>query len=106
MKRVYTAETLVQVVHVQNLLAADGIAAQLRNTRLAGALGEIPYLETWPQLWVDDQLFGRAIRVIERDLREPAEPVEPWTCPDCGELIEGQFAACWRCGAKDRSTDA
>lgn len=99
LKRVYTAETLVQVVHVQNLLAASGIAAQLRNARLAGALGEIPFLETWPQLWVDDALYDWATRVIERDLRAPAEPAAPWTCPDCGERIEGQFTACWRCGA-------
>lgn len=21
----------------------------------------------------------------------------PWTCPDCGERIEGQFRACWNC---------
>ena len=23
----------------------------------------------------------------------------PWTCPSCGESIEGQFQACWKCGA-------
>ena len=21
-----------------------------------------------------------------------------WTCNDCGEALEGQFTACWRCG--------
>jgi len=105
LKRVYTAETLVQVVHVQNLLAANGIAAELRNARLAGAVGEIPFLETWPQLWVDEQQYDRANQVIERNLREPAEPRESWTCPDCGERIEGQFTECWSCGAEDRLTD-
>ncbi len=103
LKRVYTAETLVQVVHVQNLLAAGGIRAQLRNARLAGALGEIPFLETWPELWVDDTLYERAVRAIERDLQAPAEPAAPWTCPDCGERIEGQFTDCWRCHSGDRS---
>jgi hypothetical protein len=102
LKRVYTAETLVQVVHVQNLLAAHGIPAQLRNTRLGGALGEIPFLETWPQLWVDDQLFEWASQVIERDLRQPVAPGEPWTCPKCGERIDAQFTDCWRCGAAER----
>jgi hypothetical protein len=23
----------------------------------------------------------------------------PWQCPSCNELIEGQFQACWKCGA-------
>ncbi len=106
MKRVYTAETLVHVVHVQNVLAANGIAAELRNARLAGALGEIPFLETWPQLWVDERLYDWANQVIERNLREPAEPREPWICAGCGERIEGQFTECWRCGAKDPLIDA
>lgn len=106
MKRVYTAETLVQVVHVQNLLSANGIVAELRNARLAGALGEIPFLETWPQLWVHEHQYDWANQVIERSLREPAEPREHWTCPDCGEHIEGQFTECWRCGARNQSADA
>jgi hypothetical protein len=106
LKRIFTAETLVQVVHVQNLLAADGIAAELRNARLAGALGEIPYLETWPQLWVDDHLFDRASQVIERRLRGRAETGEPWACLDCGESIEAQFTECWRCGAGNGPADA
>ena len=105
MKRVYTAETLVQVVHVQNLLAANGIPAQLRNARLAGALGEIPFLETWPQLWVDDQLFEWASRVIEASSREPPAPRPSWDCPACGERIEGQFTACWRCDAGNSRPD-
>ena len=24
---------------------------------------------------------------------------QPWTCPTCGETIEGQFAECWNCAA-------
>jgi rubrerythrin len=22
-----------------------------------------------------------------------------WRCPQCGEQLEGQFTACWKCGA-------
>ena len=105
MKRVYTAETLVQVVHVQNLLAANGIEAELRNARLAGAVGEIPFLETWPQLWVDDQLFDWASQVIEASSREPVESRSSWDCPACGERSEGQFTECWRCGAGNSRMD-
>ena len=26
------------------------------------------------------------------------EPGPAWECPKCGEKIEGQFSACWKCG--------
>jgi len=99
LKRVYSAETLVQVVHVQNLLAANGIVAELRNARLGGAVGEIPFLETWPQLWVAEPVFDHAMRVIESRDSQPAEASEPWRCAGCGETIEAQFSHCWNCGA-------
>ena len=96
MKRIYSAETLMQVAHMQNLLASHGIEAQMRNTTLTGGLGEIPMLETWPQLWVEDELAGEAKRVVELELRAPPRG-EAWTCRSCGERIEGQFTECWRC---------
>ena len=27
-----------------------------------------------------------------------------WTCPKCGEKIEGQFDSCWKCAAKPEQT--
>lgn len=100
MKRIYSAESLVQVVHVQNLLLAEGIAAELRNSRLLGAIGEIPFLETWPQLWVEDYVEARALGILARELSAP-EPTDPeWTCKSCGETVGPQFAACWNCNAE------
>ena len=96
MKRVYSAETLVQVVHMQNLLATYGIAAQLRNAALTGGVGELPMLETWPTLWVDDAAYEAASRLVEHELHSPPQG-EAWTCNNCGERIEGQFSECWRC---------
>jgi len=28
------------------------------------------------------------------------EPGQPWTCPNCGEEIDGEFDLCWNCGAE------
>ena len=25
---------------------------------------------------------------------------QSWRCPSCGEGLEGQFTACWKCGAR------
>ncbi|MFI4890150.1 MAG: DUF2007 domain-containing protein [Steroidobacterales bacterium] len=97
MKRVYRAASLVQVAHTRNLLLAAGIDSEIRNQYLAGAMGELPMMETWPQLVVEDADEARALRVIER----AAAPVagEPWVCEACGERLEPQFTNCWRCGA-------
>jgi hypothetical protein len=29
-----------------------------------------------------------------------------WTCPKCGEAIEGQFDSCWKCAGKEGQTAA
>lgn len=97
MKRVFRASSLLQVAHARNVLIAAGIDSELRNQYLAGALGDLPMLETWPQLWVEDDLESAALRALEKASAAPAGA--NWTCPDCGEQLEPQFTTCWRCGA-------
>jgi len=96
-KRVFRAASLLQVAHARNVLLSAGIESELRNQYLAGALGELPMLETWPQLFVDDADEFRALRA----LKEAAAPPRgsPWVCEACGEQLEPQFTSCWRCGA-------
>jgi len=61
-------------------------------------VGEIPFLEAWPELWVAELDFDRAQELIETAVHGEglAEPL--WTCPSCGEEVEGQFTECWNCG--------
>jgi hypothetical protein len=97
MKRVYRAASLIDVAHSRNLLLTAGIDCEIRNQYLAGAMGELPLLETWPQLWVEDADEVRACRVLE-GARAPVAG-EAWVCSACGERLEPQFTTCWRCGA-------
>jgi hypothetical protein len=100
-RKIHTSPSLIEIAHLRNLLEADGIACQIRNDRLPGVVGEIPFVECWPELWLHrsgDALRARAL--IELALT-PSPAAEPWTCPGCGERIEGQFASCWNCGAND-----
>lgn len=101
MKRVFRAASLLQVAHARNVLTAAGIESELRNQYLAGALGDLPMLETWPQLWVEDTLESSALRALENAARAPSGA--PWTCGQCGEQLEPQFTTCWRCGAAFQS---
>jgi hypothetical protein len=96
MKRVFRAPSLLQVAHARNLLVSAGIQCELRNQYLAGAMGDLPMMETWPQLYVDDADEQVALRALARAVAAPAGP--PWTCDECGEELEPQFTSCWRCG--------
>jgi hypothetical protein len=102
MKRVFCAASMLQVAHARNLLIAAGIDSELRNQYLAGALGDLPMLETWPQLWVDDALESAALRALAHAAAAPAG--EAWTCAQCGEELEAQFTTCWRCGSGPDAT--
>jgi Putative prokaryotic signal transducing protein len=97
MKRVFRAASLIQVAHARNVLIAAGIESELRNQYLAGAMGDLPMLETWPQLWVEDDFEASALRALEKAAAAPAGV--PWTCPQCAEVLAPQFITCWRCGA-------
>ncbi|HVC01331.1 MAG TPA: DUF2007 domain-containing protein [Steroidobacteraceae bacterium] len=101
MKRVYRAATLLQVAHARNLLITAGIQCEIRNQYLAGAAGELPMFETWPQVVVEDADEARALGVLERASRPAAGA--PWICDRCGEQLEPQFTSCWRCGAEAKS---
>ncbi len=95
---VHACPCLPDAAHVYNLLCAAGIEAELRNACLVGAMGEIPMAETWPQVWVrgarDRDLARECLRQAKGPVQAPA-----WTCTQCDEWLEGQFTACWHCGA-------
>lgn len=99
MRKIHTAESIIEIAHLRNVLVTAGIRCQIRNDRLMGALGEIPFVDCWPELWLVDE--GDALRakgLINDELR-PAHAREPWTCTHCGEIIEGQFSECWHCSS-------
>lgn len=99
MKKVTSAASLVEISHLKNLLQSEGIEAFIRNEHLGSIVGEMPFQEVWPQLWVKNDLdYDRAKQLIDTDKLLEESPSEPWVCANCGEENEGQFAACWCCG--------
>ena len=97
MKLLLRCDHALQAEHYANVLRAAGIRCTVRNTSLAGAIGDIPFIECAPQVWLENRLDeARALALIDDLQRTPDGP--PWTCA-CGELIEPQFGVCWRCGA-------
>lgn len=100
MKKLTSAESPILINHYRNVLEAEGIKTEVRNQHLGSIMGEVPFFETWPQLWVVNDLdYDRAEQLIKA--ADAEAPSEPWACGKCGEENEGQFSACWKCGASD-----
>ena len=85
------------VHHYRNLLEAEGIPTSIRNEHLGSIMGDMPFTDTWPQLWVVNDLdYDRAMQLINGDAQAES-PTASWRCKNCGEENEGQYAACWSC---------
>jgi predicted amidophosphoribosyltransferase len=101
---------------------------------LWGARGVLPFgADSAPTVWIaDESAYDRACTLIRNHQSEPThcghcgydltglpEPRcpecgrpflrrakrEDWTCPGCGETIEGQFTECWSCGHEAPATE-
>ncbi len=97
MKLLARAENTLQASIWADTLRAAGIRCELRNTALSGAMGEIPFLECAPQLWLERGADESRAKEILQQLRHPIDgPL--WRCEGCGEHSEPQFGSCWQCG--------
>jgi hypothetical protein len=96
MKTVYSAPNISLVSIFQNILAGYGIRCRLKNEFLSAGVGDLPPIECWPQLYVDDDDYEEAKRIVDETLSEKDLP--SWNCDSCREVIEGQFTECWKCG--------
>ncbi len=83
----------------KNTLEDAGIECVVRNELTASLAPEVPLSESTPELWiVKDDLLSEAQRILaDLDFAVTAGG-RPWTCPKCGEVLEPQFASCWKCG--------
>ena len=100
MHRVYSHLNPALVQLVKNELDQRGIGAVARGEHLAAVAGGGAAAEAWHALWIaDGARLGEAAEVVRAVIGDEAEEVpEPWTCPQCGEEVEGTFAVCWNCG--------
>ena len=86
--------------YIKSLLESSKIECIIRNQLLAGAIGEIPPIECWPEVWImHDEDYTEAMDIINSATVSHTDTNSFWRCT-CGETIEGQFSACWACGSE------
>ncbi|MDH3688112.1 MAG: DUF2007 domain-containing protein [Gammaproteobacteria bacterium] len=98
MEKVYEAANLPEAHLILQLLEQEGIPARVFNENAQGAVGELPFTHTYPQIWL----------VREADLCRAREVLTHYegrqidygvtVCPHCDEENPANFELCWRCG--------
>ncbi len=91
----------IEAFALVHYLDAHGLPVTLAEPPLRSAMGEIPFLETASELFLDDaSRLEEALALIE-DFRwkSPGVRGAVWQCPGCDEIHEPEFGECWNCGA-------
>jgi hypothetical protein len=97
MKRVHIAPTLLDAQLAADVLSSLGIITHILNANAAGALGEVPFMQAQPEVWVDDDSQASRAREALAGLRN-APLRDEKVCLLCGEMNPGNFLSCWQCG--------
>ncbi len=87
-----------RVGQLQSLLESNGIKTFIRNEYCSSVVGELPFVEVVPQLFVlEEKDVEKAKELLQLDM--PMEMAgDDWICPECGIDVEGNFSRCWKCG--------
>jgi rubrerythrin len=89
----------LEIHHLKNLLEAEGIRCWVKNELLSRLAGEIPFTECALELHLLRESDRPRAEAVMEAWRSAPPLAGRWTCAQCGEALEGQFSACWRCGA-------
>lgn len=98
MKLIYTSEDRFIVWGVKNALELAGYNCHIRNEFAAGGMGDIAPIDTWPEVWLDnDEYYEVALDYIESSILKSTSAGHDWTCKHCGEINDASFEFCWNC---------
>lgn len=68
MIKVYESFDFMQAGRIRSLLESQGIKTFMKNEFLSGALGELPFQEVAPQVFIlHERDLERALRLIQED---------------------------------------
>ncbi len=97
MIKVFESFNISQVGQAASLLNAEGIETFVRNEFSSSVMGEVPFVEVCPQLFILDATEEERARELLRPFE--SQPTAPdWQCSNCGSNVDGPFGQCWNCG--------
>jgi Putative prokaryotic signal transducing protein len=97
-RRVYSARNLPEAHLVLHLLDHAGIRARVVRENLLGAVGEIPFPEVYPEVWIEREHDTARALCIVRDFECASDEPGTHECDRCHEENPRNFQLCWSCG--------
>ena len=97
MKILFSSPHNQDVERLKNALNEAGIQCEVRNEN---AYAFFPGAEFYLELWVLNEAdFQKATELRDALWKAEATGAKSWICRVCSQESEGQFTACWKCGA-------
>ena len=72
-------------------LDALAIPYMIKNEYASGAMGELPWQDTQPELWLIDDTWQA------HSVSSPGDKEQEWVCRNCKEKNGAAFDFCWQC---------
>lgn len=85
---------------MRSYLEQHGISSTLRNEHTSSLIGELPFMDNNPEIWVDAASADEAITLVRQSQNSGSHDGLDWACHECNETNPGNFEICWQCGAK------
>ena len=96
MKKLYIANDIIEAQLLDSVLKNHGLSSFLRNATLQSGVGELPFVETWPEVWIkESKEWEEAVEILSEYKR--ANIKVDWICSDCNECNPRSFQICWLC---------
>jgi hypothetical protein len=75
----------------------NGIHAQVFNEFSHGAVGELPFTHTYPEVWVEYDRDEANARLIVENFESRVAVSGELICPSCSQPNPANFEICWNC---------
>lgn len=99
MIRIYQAANLPQAHLLAGLLRHAGIAVRIFNENAQGGMGDIPFGETYPEIWIENAADQPRAKAVIADFESVPLARQNVFCRSCSEENPANFELCWKCGA-------
>ncbi|CAN5511859.1 hypothetical protein BH20VER1_BH20VER1_03450 [soil metagenome] len=104
MRKIFESSDSVRVGQYQSMLESDGIRTFVKNLNQSSLMGEVPFAEVYPELWiVEEGDFEEAQRLLASYTSAGSGRVADWICPRCGEEVPKELGQCWKCDTPHES---
>ncbi len=98
MLKVYQAADLPEAYLLLHRFEERRIPARVLNENLQGAVGEIPFTQAWPEVWIEDERDLALAQALVAEFENRPRHTGTLVCNQCGENNPATFETCWHCG--------